>query len=123
MVPLVKENNNIQFVERKGTDIQYHVQDNAAVELKYVKMYCKKNQFQELSFSGPHSKPNGARELSKHYHLSFDPKLGMVVCAISVHHLFVLLVHPCNTNLGYMIYHHITRSAINLSPSALIGQY
>ena len=45
-------------------------------------MYCNANQFPELSFSGPHSKPHGARRLSKHYHLRFDPKLGMAVCAI-----------------------------------------
>ena len=45
-------------------------------------MYCNTNQFPELSFCGPHSKPHGARGLSKHYHLRFDPKLGMGVCAI-----------------------------------------
>ena len=33
------------FMERKRTERKYHFQDNAAVELKYVKMYCKKNQF------------------------------------------------------------------------------
>ena len=56
--------------------------ENADVELKDVKNYCKTNQFPELSFSGPHYKPHGARGLSKHYHLHFDPKLGMGVCAI-----------------------------------------
>ena len=66
----------------KWTERKYHVQDNAAVELKDVKMYCNKNQFPVLSFSGSHSKPHGARGLSKHYHLRFDPKLGMGVCAI-----------------------------------------
>ena len=45
-------------------------------------MYCNKNQFPALPFCGPHSKPHGARGLSKHYHLRFDPKLGMRVCAI-----------------------------------------
>ena len=35
-----------------------------------------------MLFSGPHSKPHGARGLSKHYYLRFDPKLGMGVCAI-----------------------------------------
>ena len=69
-------------MERKWTDIQYHFQNNAAVEIKYVKMYCKKNHFQELSYSGTHSKPHGSRGLSKHYHLRFDPKLGMGKCAI-----------------------------------------
>ena len=69
-------------MERKYTDRQYHVQDNADVDLKDVKMYCNTNQFPVLSFSGPYSKPHGARGLSKHYHLRFDPKLGMEVCAI-----------------------------------------
>ena len=40
------------------------------------------NQFPTLPFCGPHSKPHGARGLGKHYHLRFDPKLGMGVCAI-----------------------------------------
>ena len=35
-----------------------------------------------LSLCGPHSKPHGARGLSKHYNFRFDPKLGMVVCEI-----------------------------------------
>ena len=69
-------------MERKWTEINYHVQDNAAVELKYVKMYCSKSQFPALTFCGPHSKPHGARGLSKHYHLRFDPKLGFVECTI-----------------------------------------
>ena len=69
-------------MERKCIDRQYHVQDNADVSHQDVKMYCNTNQFPELSFSGPHSKPHGTRGLSKHYHLSFDPKLGMAICAI-----------------------------------------
>ena len=69
-------------MEIKWIDRQYHIQDNSAVELKDVKMYCNTNQFPELSFSVPHSKPHGARGLSKHYHLRFGPKLGMGVCAI-----------------------------------------
>ena len=69
-------------MERKWTECKYHVQDNAAVELKYVKIYCNTNQFPALPFCAPHSKPHGARGPSKHYHLRFDPKLGMRVCAI-----------------------------------------
>ena len=80
MVPFIKENK--KFMERKWTGRQYHVQDNADVEHKYVKMYCNINQFPELSFFGPHSKPHGSRGLSKHYHLRFDLKLGMGICAI-----------------------------------------
>ena len=69
-------------MEIKCTERKYHVQDNDAVELKDVKMYCNTNQFPELLFSGSHSKPHGARGLSKNYHLCFDPKLVMGVCAI-----------------------------------------
>ena len=64
-------------MERKWTDRQYHVQDNADFELEDVKIYCNTNQFPELYFSGPYYKPHGARGLSKHYHLRFDPKLVM----------------------------------------------
>ena len=66
----------------KWTEIKYHVQDNASVELKDVKIYCNTNQFPALPFCGPHYKPHGARGLGKHYHLRFDPKLAMVECAI-----------------------------------------
>ena len=66
---------------RKWTERKYNFQDNADVEHKDVKMYCKKSQFPEISFYDPHSKPHGARGLSKHYHLRFDPKLGMGICA------------------------------------------
>ena len=71
-----------RFMEIKRTERKYHVQDNAAVELKCVKMCCNTTQFPELSFSRSYSKPHGARRLSKHYHLRFDPKLGMGVYAI-----------------------------------------
>ena len=69
-------------MKRKWTERDYHVHDNADVEFKDVKMYCNTNQFPELSFCVPHSKPHGARGLTKHYHLPFDPKLGMGVCAL-----------------------------------------
>ena len=59
-------------MERKWTYRDYHVQDNSYVEKKDAKMYCNTNQFPELSFSGPHHKPHGARGLSKHCHLRFD---------------------------------------------------
>ena len=32
-----------RFMERKWIERKYHVQDNAAVELKYVRMYCNTN--------------------------------------------------------------------------------
>ena len=67
------------FMERKWIERKYHVQDNAAVKLRDVRMYCNTNQFPELLFSGPHSKNHGARGLSNNYH---DPKLGMGVCSI-----------------------------------------
>ena len=81
MVSLIKENTK-KIMERKWTDRKYHVQDNADVELKDMKMYCNTNKLPELLFCDPHSKPHGARGLMKHYHLRFDPKLCMGVCEI-----------------------------------------
>ena len=65
------------LMERKCSERKYCFQDNAAVELKYVKMYCNKNQFLALPLCGPHYKPHGARGMSKHFNLRFDTKLGM----------------------------------------------
>ena len=45
-------------------------------------MYCDNNQFPELPFFVPHTKPHGSRGLSKHYCLCFNPKLGRVICDI-----------------------------------------
>ena len=50
-----------RFMNRKWTERNYHVQDNAEVELKDVKMSCNTNQFPTLPFCGLHSKPHGAR--------------------------------------------------------------
>ena len=47
-------------MERKFTDIQYHVQDNPDVAHQYVRMYCNTNQFPALPFRVPHYKPHGA---------------------------------------------------------------
>ena len=69
-------------MERKWTNRQYHVQDNDDVAHQDARMYCNTNQFPALPFCGPHSKPHGARGMSKHYNLRFDPKLGNGVCAI-----------------------------------------
>ena len=110
-------------MKRKCTDRQYHVQDNAAVELKDLEMYCITNQFPELLFSGPHYKLHGARVLSKHYHIHFDPKLGMGVCAIRRIPCACVACKSMLENLGYMLFHQTNKSSINISPSALIGQY
>ena len=69
-------------MEIKLTYRQYLVQDNADVGHQYLIMYCNKNQFPALPFCVPHSKPHGARGLSKNYHLRFDPKLCNGVCEI-----------------------------------------
>ena len=66
--------NNKRFMERKWIDRQYHVQDNSDMAHQYGIMYCITNQFPTLKFCGPHSKPHGARGLSKQYHLLFDTK-------------------------------------------------
>ena len=77
---LIRAKINNQPVERTVTDRQYHVQGNAGVSNQDVRIICNTNQFTSLPFYGPHSKSRGARELSKHYHLYFDPKLGNGVC-------------------------------------------
>ena len=69
-------------MEIKWTDRKYHVQDNANVSHQDVKMYFNTNQLPALPFCGSHYKPHGARGMSKHYPLSFDPKIGNDVCAI-----------------------------------------
>ena len=69
-------------MERKLKDRQYHVQDNSDVKLKDVKTYCNTNQLPALPFCGPYSEPHGARGMSKHYHFSFDPKIGNDVYSI-----------------------------------------
>ena len=68
--------------KRKWTDREYHIQDNADVVHKDVKMYCDTNQFPTLPFCGPHPNTHGARGLSNHYHLRFYPKLGHGICTI-----------------------------------------
>ena len=82
MVSLIRENKKNDSWKVKWTDRQYHVQDNADVAHRDVRMYCNKDKFPELPFCGPHSKPHGANELSKNYHLCFDPKIGNGICAI-----------------------------------------
>ena len=82
-------------MERKWIDIQYHVQDNYDVAHQDVRIYSNTNKFPELSFCGPPSKPHGARGLSKHYHFSFDPKIGMGICEFTVYHVLMLHVHQC----------------------------
>ena len=81
MVTLIRGNKK-RASERKCTYREYPVQDNADVAHKDENMHRNTNKFPELTFFGPHSKPHGARELSKHDHLRFDPKLVNGVCAI-----------------------------------------
>ena len=47
--------------KRKWTDREYHVQDNADVAHKDVKIDCKTNKFPALPFCGPHTNPNEER--------------------------------------------------------------
>ena len=69
-------------MERKCTERKYHDEDSSDVTHKYVRMYCNTNKLPALPFCTPHYKPHGARGLSKHYHLRFDPKLVNGVYAI-----------------------------------------
>ena len=57
------------YSKRKCTDREYHVQDNADVSQKKIKMYCDTNQFPTLPFFFSPPNSHGARRLSKHYHL------------------------------------------------------
>ena len=63
-------------------------------------MYCNTNELPALPFCGTHSKPYGARGLSKHYHLSFYPKLGNGVCKI------LCIPYACAT-FTLMLYKHL----------------
>ena len=45
-------------------------------------MYCNANQYPGVSLCVPYSKPHGAREKTKPYHLRFDTKLSNGVCTI-----------------------------------------
>ena len=69
-------------MEIKCTEKQYYVQDNADVSHKNVTICWNTNQFPELSFCGPHSKPHDARGFSRHYNLRSGPKLGNGIFAI-----------------------------------------
>ena len=51
--------------QRKWIERDYHVQDNADVAQKYLKMYCDTNQFPALPFCVPHQNTHGARGLIK----------------------------------------------------------
>ena len=68
--------------KRKWTGVEYHVQDNADVSHKYVKMYCDTNQFLALLLCGSYPKPHRTRGLGKHYHVLFDTNIGHGICAI-----------------------------------------
>ena len=37
-------------MERKWTDKEYHIKDNADIEHKHMKMCCNRNQFPALPF-------------------------------------------------------------------------
>ena len=54
-----------RVIKRKWTYREYHVQDNADISHKDVKIYFDKTQFPALPFCGPHPNPHGARVLSK----------------------------------------------------------
>ena len=81
MESLIRENKEKGTV-KKWTDREYHVQDNADVAHKYLKMYCDTNQFPTLPFCGSNPNPHGARGLGKHYHLRFNPNQGRGIYAI-----------------------------------------
>ena len=71
-----------QESKQKRKERKYHVQDNADVAHRYVKIVCDANQFPSLQFCGPHTKAHGVIRLSKHHHIRFGPKLGYALCII-----------------------------------------
>ena len=86
-----------------------------------MKIYCDTNQLPALPFCGPHPKPRGARGLSKHYHLRFDPKLGHGMCAIlcimcACVAFTSMLDQPCIYGIP------LKKHATNLSQIVLTGQ-
>ena len=70
------------FSKIKQIDREYHVQYNADVAHKDVKIYCDANQLPTLPFCGSHPKPRVERMLGKHSNLRFGPNLGHGICAI-----------------------------------------
>ena len=67
-------------------------------------MYCDTNKLPILSFCGPHLNPRGERELIKHSHLRFDPKLGHGICAI---HRITCACVVCTSMLEKPLIHSI----------------
>ena len=89
----------------------------------YVKMYCNTKQSSSLPFCVPNSKPHGARDLNKYYHLRFDIKLVNYVCAIF--HIPCTYV-ACTSIIDKPWISHIplkNKNTINLSSIAPIGQF
>ena len=80
MLSLIRAKKNDSKI--KCTYREYHVQENADVANKEVKMYCNKKQFPVLPFCVPHPNPHGARGFSKHSNLRLYPKQGDGICAI-----------------------------------------
>ena len=85
-----------------------------------MKIYYNKKQLPELEFCGPNYKPDGARGLSKNYHLYFDPKLGNGLCAIrripcDCVECITMLYKPQISGIP------LKKSTINLSPIVPIG--
>ena len=80
-VPLIKENEKM-IHGKKWIGRQYHFRIMLMLNSNMWKCIVTKINFHKLSFYGPHSKPHGASGLSKHYHLRFDQKLEMGICAI-----------------------------------------
>ena len=110
-------------MERKWTEIKYHVQDNASVELKDVK--CIVTQINSQHYPSVVQIPSLMVQ---------GGWASIIICVLiqnqvweyvqfAVYHVRVFLVHQFCTKHGYLVYHQINKIAINLLPSALIGQY
>ena len=90
MVSLIKGKNKFREENGKTDSIMFRI---LLMLNSNMGIYCNTNQLPELSFSNSHSKLHGARGLSKYYHLRFDPKLDIGVCAIRRNHVLVLCMY------------------------------
>ena len=90
---------------------------------KILKCIVIQTSLLKFTFYGTHNKPNDVRILSKHDHISFNPKPGHGICAI--HHISCACIERkyMLEKLGPQVCHHINNHAINLSKILHVGLY
>ena len=92
------------FMKKKWTERKYHVQDNASMELKDVKMYCNKKSIPNINLLWSTFQTSWCKGGSASIVICvLIQKLVWVNVQFSVYHVHVLLVHQCWTNRGYLV--------------------